>query len=163
MPNYFAMFPSPKGGGSIEGRTGSSTWSLPRGFHRRRAVAPLKAPPSSSPSHSPRSFHRRRAVAPLKGRRMGRHNATVCWFPSPKGGGSIEGPPIWNTRTVAHKGFHRRRAVAPLKGGGSGRAVLHRLPSFHRRRAVAPLKGVRQFEPSQTGELVSIAEGRWLH
>ena len=82
------MFPSPKGGGPIEGQNGPSPTALflfsivraplkalnidrcaevTLGFHRRKAVAPLKDPP-----HGPggvcrlEGFHRRKAVAPLK-------------------------------------------------------------------------------------------------
>ena len=85
-------FPSPKGGGPIEGWAMSGkgrTWSF--SFHRRKAVAPLKeAYPRNPPLHLVR-FHRRKAVAPLKDRPGAPAHHGNVWFPSPKGGGPIEG------------------------------------------------------------------------
>ena len=108
-------FPSPKGGGSIEGRPSAGDSPRSRSFHRRRAVAPLKAHGAAVYADLVRRFHRRRAVAPLKGLARTNDEGDMALFPSPKGGGSIEGSTESRSARRAGAGFHRRRAVAPLK------------------------------------------------
>ncbi len=84
-------FPSPKGGGPIEaGCEGRLLQALVVGFHRRKAVAPLK-PIDCAISHAPHAgFHRRKAVAPLKLLGLKEICIREVAFPSPKGGGPIE-------------------------------------------------------------------------
>ena len=61
------MFPSPKGGGSIEAFSATlARMVMSPGFHRRKAVAPLKQ-------------HQEPSLL-----------LVLQQFPSPKGGGSIE-------------------------------------------------------------------------
>ena len=141
------QFPSPKGGGPIEARNlqcvcpsflavsirrkavaplklrdGLRVALGTRGFHRRKAVAPLKRSLNGMvymERQRPR-FHRRKAVAPLKLLKKVAINLSahaLTWFPSPKGGGPIEAP-MRSRRLFKRPGpgrFHRRKAVAPLK------------------------------------------------
>ena len=66
-PDVSGLFPLPKGGGPIEALTTAYTpMASTRGFHYRKAVAPLK---------------------PLPGPAQGRPGGQ---FPLPKGGGPIE-------------------------------------------------------------------------
>ena len=112
------MFPSPKGGGPIEGVILLPLGiALKAGFHRRKAVAPLKGTFRLGCDRRYSRFHRRKAVAPLKVRHR-------C-------------PPPRQLRC-----FHRRKAVAPLKVGLTAPRRCTAPTRFHRRKAVAPLKAV---------------------
>ena len=83
-------------------------------------------------------------------------------FPSPKGGGPIEGGRTSCWFWSANTSFHRRKAVAPLKEI-TYRRSLDGTPGFHRRKAVAPLKADGVGLAEQPGGVVSIAERRWPH
>ena len=92
----------------------------------------------------PAGFHRRKAVAPLKGDAPIHLYEAVQQFPSPKGGGPIEG------RGPAGYGFYTRYPFPSPKGGGPIEGKLGSIctdeskPGFHRRKAVAPLEAVLQ-------------------
>ena len=62
------LFPLPKGGGPIEALTTASHphGQCSRGFHYRKAVAPLKRGLCFGRQFRFSSFHYRKAVAPLK-------------------------------------------------------------------------------------------------
>ena len=116
----WCRLPSPKGGGSIEvSPAGCSSRCCSTGYHRRKAVAPLKFVGSTE-----------KVGVGVK-------------LPSPKGGGSIEVLSTWAKLVVGRSG------LPSLKGGGSievttkNRPTSSPGPSYHRRKAVAPLKLAR--------------------
>ena len=74
----------------------------------------------------------------MKGDRLGLRYDPPWQFPSPKGGGPIEGSP-------------------------NALNTLNELAGFHRRKAVAPLKVQLDLLCFQLSLLVSIAERRWPH
>ena len=136
-------FPSPKGGGPIEARRSQRRlWYLP-GFHRRKAVAPLKRRRPSASCHLAKSeFPSPKGGGPIEAAAAARAAADpppAAQFPSPKGGGPIEA----NNR----KAYTRVATRFPSpKGGGPIEAMMAqqstgiREAGFHRRKAVAPLK-----------------------
>ena len=109
------VFPSPKGGGSIEGLPWRCRCSTRREFPSLKSGGPIEAGCSRfQGSARPSSFHRRKAVAPLK-----LHRLCPGRVPSPR--------------------FHRRKAMAPLKHPSTGAPMMTSSASFHRRKAMAPI------------------------
>ena len=131
-------FPSPKGGGPIEGCYGSIPANYQGCFHRRKAVAPLKEPEGIGVEYCLSCFHRRKAVAPLKGADQVRVLPLIFLFPSPKGGGPIEGCQLPPAVGRLPSMFPSPKGGGPIEGTASSSSRIPPVP-------------------------VSIAERRWPH
>ena len=85
-------------------------------------------------------FHRRKAVAPLKRWWPGRRPSSGILFPPPKGGGPIEAVTSHKMRAWQETKFPPPKGGGPIEARRSRAGAPVCLARFHRRKAVAPLK-----------------------